>query len=243
MDVGIMTLIVAVSFGVLGMIVGFLIGKYSCKDEKSEDHTGIKALLEREISFISTKLESLQNEIKSKIEKITETTATEIKDRIENFVNEAEKLKEELNKAGISQGSILAFEKALKSLKNLNISVPNIDYSVLDRVNDNLSIVRADLQALAMKKEKESFSPPLQSVQKTVPFKVDSLIDSINSAIRLAKEINARAVKDELLTLASLLKEKDKNEFLKDLDKQALTSKELVIVLTSVKKELEGVER
>jgi len=93
-----------------------------------------------------------------------------------------------------------------------------------------------------MKKEKEKTLPPPSQPQKT-PFEVEFLIDSVNSAIRLAKELNARAVKDELLALASLLKEKDKDEFLKDLDKQAITSKELVVVLTGIKKELEGVKR
>jgi len=181
-------------------------------------------------------------EVRSFLSQITEDSIAKVKSEIKRFVNEIESLKGELQEAGVSAGSLVALEKALESLRNLEISPPRIDESVLTKINDNLTIIRADLQALAMKKEKEKTLPPPSQPQKT-PFEVEFLIDSVNSAIRLAKELNARAVKDELLALASLLKEKDKDEFLKDLDKQAITSKELVVVLTGIKKELEGVKR
>ncbi|MEO2069508.1 MAG: hypothetical protein ABGX27_08405 [Desulfurobacteriaceae bacterium] len=243
MDLGVVTLGVAVSFGVLGMIIGFFIGKFSCKGQENKDDSAeLKLMLEKKLSNFSTKLQSLQSEVKNLLSQITENSIAQVKSEIEKFISEIESLKSELQKVGLSPGSLLAFEKALESLRSLEISLPNIDKSILTKINDNLTIVRADLQALAMKKEKEKTKPSAPQPQKA-PLEVEFLIDSVDSAIRLAKELNARAVKDELLALASLLKEKDKDEFLKDLDKQAITSKELVVVLTGIKKELEGVKR
>ena len=84
-----------------------------------------------------------------------------------------------------------------------------------------------------------------QNKKENKEAKVDltHLIDAINAAITLAREINARAVKDELIAFANSLQKKDKNELLKDLDKQALTSRELVLVLSTIRKELKGVKR
>jgi hypothetical protein len=146
---------------------------------------------------------------------------------------ELDSLQQELKGLQLSNGSIQAFERAKQSLKDIRLSLPSIDQSLLTQVKDNLIIIRTDIQSL-MQNEKE---------RKEAEVDLTHLIDAVNSAITLAKEINTRAVKDELIAFANSLQEKDKNELLKDLDKQALTSKELVLVLSTIRKELKGVKR
>jgi putative transposase len=139
----------------------------------------------------------------------------------------------ELKRLQLSGGSIQAFEKARQSLESIKFSLPSIDQSLLTQIKDNLIIIRTDIQSLMQNKKKE----------KEVKVDLTHLIDTVNSAIALAREINARAVKDELIAFANSLQGKDRNELLKDLDKQALTSKELVLVLSTIRKEIKGAKR
>ena len=71
------------------------------------------------------------------------------------------------------------------------------------------------------------------------------LLETLESAISVSKKINASLVKDELLALAHSIKLDDGTELTKDLDAQALSAKELVVLLEELrerlKKELKGV--
>ncbi len=232
MDLGAMTLIVAVSFGAVGMLVGFFIGKSSHKEEdKKETVENIK--VDEKISLLSSKVERLTEEVKTKFSEFSKASLSEIERKVNELYKELDSLQQELKGLQLSSGSIQAFEKAKQSLKDIKLSLPSIDQSLLTQIKDNLIIIRTDIQSL-MQNEKE---------KSEVKVDLTHLIDAVNSAITLAKEINARAVKDELIAFANSLQEKDKNELLKDLDKQALTSKELVLVLSTIRKELKGVKR
>ena len=232
MDLGAMTLIVAVSFGAVGIVVGFLIGKSSHKgeDKKETVETG---KVDEEISLLSSKIEGLAEEVKAKFTEFSKASVNKIERKVDDLCKELDSLQEELRDLQLSSSSVQAFEKAKQSLKGIKLSLPSIDQSLLTQIKDNLIIIRTDIQSL-MQNKKE---------RKEVKVDLTHLIDSVNSAITLAREINARAVKDELIAFANSLQGKDKNELLKDLDKQALTSKELVLVLSTIRKEIKGAKR
>ena len=232
MDLGAMTLIVAVSFGAVGILVGFFIGKSSHKEEGKKEIVEDRKIDEK-ISLLSSKVEGLVKEVKTKFTEFSKASIDEIEKKLNELYKELDSLQQELNRLQLSSGSIQAFEKAKQSLKSIKLSLPSVDQSLLTQIKDNLIIIRTDIQSL-MQSKKES---------KEAKVDLTHLIDAINAAISLAKEINARAVKDELIAFANSLQKKDKNELLKDLDKQALTSRELVLVLSTIRKELKGVRR
>ena len=232
MDLGVMTVVVAVSFGAVGIVVGFLIGKSSHKGEDKKEVVEDRKVDEK-ISLLSSKVEGLTKEVKTKFTEFSKASIGEIERKVNELYKELDSLQQELNGLQLSNGSIQAFEKAKQSLKGIKLSLPSIDQSLLTQIKDNLIIIRTDIQSLMQsKKEKKGMKADLTH-----------LIDTLDSAIALAKEINARAVKDELIAFANSLQEKDKSELLKDHDKQALTSKELVLVLSTIRKELKGVKR
>ena len=106
---------------------------------------------------------------------------------------------------------------------------------MLTKIKDNLLIIRNDLQSLLLTQKEQS--------KTSVDTDLTYVVTSLESAIKLAKEINASMVKGELIALANSLKGNDRNELLKILDKEAITSKELVVLLSGIKKELEGAGR
>ena len=233
MDLGVITLVVAVSFGAVGILIGFLVGKSSHKGEAEKETAVEDRKVEEKISLLSSKVEKLSEEVRSRLAEFSKASMSEIERKVNELCKELDSLQRELNGFQISNGSIQAFEKARKSLESIRFSLPSIDQSLLTQIKDNLIIIRTDIQSLMQsKKEKKGMKADLTH-----------LIDTIDSAIALAKEINARAVKDELIAFANSLQKKDKNELLKDLDKQALTSRELVLVLSTIRKELKGVRR
>ena len=232
MDLGVMTLIVAVSFGAVGILIGFFIGKSSHKGEDKKEVIEDRKVDEK-ISLLSSKIERLAEEVKTKFTEFSKASIGEIERKVNELYKELDSLQQELNGLQLSNGSIQAFEKAKQSLKGIKLSLPSVDQSLLTQIKDNLIIIRTDIQSL-MQNKKEN---------KEAKVDLTHLIDAINAAITLAKEINARAVKDELIAFANSLQGKDRNELLKDLDKQALTSKELVLVLSTIRKEIKGAKR
>ncbi|ADY73214.1 hypothetical protein Dester_0563 [Desulfurobacterium thermolithotrophum DSM 11699] len=235
MDLGAITAIVAASFGTLGMIIGFIVGKFSFKGQEIEER--LKEVkkekeYEEKLSFLLAKIETLAKEVKNRITEFSETSIAEVEKKINELTKELEVLLDELKNQNLSVESIKALERALLAIKNIKFNLPSLDESLLTQIKDSLIIVRTDLQSLLMKRQENS------NIQELKTF-----LDSIDSAIKLAKELNARAVKSELITLANSLKNPDKEELLKDLDKQALTSKELVIMLSEIRKKIEGAKK
>jgi len=161
----------------------------------------------------------------------------EVRDRIQELKVELENLKKEMENVGITGSSRQALERSVEILKEFDISLPAVDNTLLTKIKDNLLIIRNDLQSLLLAQKEQ---PKAQTSQSS---NISTVLSSLESAIKLAKEINANMVKGELIVMANCLREEDKNELLKTLDREAITSKELVVLLSGIKKELEGAGR
>jgi len=96
------------------------------------------------------------------------------------------------------------------------------------QVKDNLLIIRNDVQNI-LSSTKEA--PNLDFTNLSVP---------IDRALELAREVNKALVRSELLSLIVSLRDESRKELVKELDKLALDSRELVSTLEVAKKELEG---
>jgi alanyl-tRNA synthetase len=236
MDVGVVTAVVAAVFGALGIVVGLLIAKFIRREEgKGEPELDEKT---QKLEALADDVENIINELKAKVQVLTRESIDEVRDKLKKLQTELESLKNEMESVGITDGSRQALEKSVEMLKEFDISLPAVDNSLLTQIKDNLLIIRNDLQSLLLaQKEQPKTSVPSTNVN------LASILSSIESAIKLAKEINASLVKNEFIVMANCLKESDKNEFLKALDREAITSKELVVLLSGIKKELEGAGR
>ncbi|SMP05487.1 hypothetical protein SAMN06265339_0305 [Desulfurobacterium pacificum] len=235
MDWGLVTAIVAAVFGFIGILIGIILGKAFSGGKKEVSEPANEVILSA-VSSLTGKIENVLKELKEKAEHFNQQVISSIEEEINELISNLEKLKVEIEKVGVTEGSRKAIDSSIEMLKNFRISAPNFDNSLLTQIKDNLLIVRNDLQALMLSKREEQKAA-------TVPVNFEKLISSIDSAIKLSKEINASLLKDELTVLADCLKKETLNSVLKDLDKQTLTAKEVALILTDVKKELEGVKK
>ena len=152
MDLGVMTVVVAVSFGAVGIVVGFLIGKSSHKGEDKKEVVEDRKIDEK-ISLLSSKVEGLAKEVKTKFTEFSKASIGEIERKVNELYKELDSLQQELNGLQLSNGSIQAFEKAKQSLKGIKLSLPSIDQSLLTQIKDNLIIIRTDIQSLIQNKK------------------------------------------------------------------------------------------
>ncbi|RUM87675.1 MAG: hypothetical protein DSZ25_03175, partial [Thermovibrio sp.] len=229
MELGSVTLIVAVVFSAIGIVVGIFISKLFF-GKKEETYV----LLEERIGGLTDKIESLVSELKEKVQKLRNDKLEEIRGELNSLAENVENLKVELK--GLDSVSPTTFEVLdgiASLLREVDLKLPEIDNSLLTQIKDNFIIVRNDIETLLSK---------YKSAQKSSYIgEIDTLIDLISSAVSLSEKINAALVKDELLTLASSLKGEGE-EIVKDLDKQAMNSKELTAMLREIKKKLEEVK-
>ena len=234
MDWGVITALVAVIFAALGIGIGFFMSKLL--SEKRE---------EVQVSSIEDRIEGITNRISETVEKVNrkltelkEEDVSQLKGEISSLEEEIKRLRSEIASLPLSSGSLEAVERAEKLLREIEFSLPEVDNSLLTQIKDSLIIVRNDVQSLIqMEKEKQKKEIPLQTPE------LENLLSPVDSALKLSREINASLVESELLALASSIKGDIGKEVVKELDKQALNSKELVLLLESIKKELEGVKR
>ncbi len=235
MDWGAITTLIAAVFGFLGIVVGIFISKFlSPKKEKGEEENIVPELLSRLEKGVE-EFESLLASLSRKVESLTKEEISKAEQDIEEILSLLNSLKENISSLELSQDSLQALDKAIKAAEDLKFSVPQIDTSLLMKIKDNLLIIRNDVQALLLSRKErvEEKKPSSDELKKA--------LSSLESALKLAKELNANLVKDELIVMANCLKSEDKNELLKAIDKEALTSKELVLLIREIKKELEGV--
>ena len=229
MELGSVTLIVAVVFSAIGIVVGIFISKLFF-GKKEETYV----LLEERIGGLTDKIESLVSELKEKVQKLRNDKLEEIRGELNSLAENVENLKVELK--GLDSVSPTTFEVLdgiASLLREVDLKLPEIDNSLLTQIKDNFIIVRNDIETLLSK---------YKSAQKSSYIgEIDTLIDLISSAVSLSEKINAALVKDELLTLASSLKG-DGEEVVRDLDKQAINSKELTAMLREIKRKLEEVK-
>lgn len=234
MGVGAATLIVAVTFSAIGIVVGILISKFlSGREPPQPDLTGIKERIEG----LSDRIAVLVDGIKEKIKKAQSERVEELKRNVDGLLSEIDRLKSSLYRLNLTEGSISALERAEKLLKEIEFNLPKIDESLLTQVKDSLLILRNDVETL-LSKTKKSTKPTSSAVDLSV---VDSIITSLDSALSLSKRLNTLLVKGELTAMASSFKNEELTSLVKELDDQALNSKELVLLLEDVKKKLEEV--
>lgn len=232
MDWGVITAVVAAIFAALGIGIGLFMSKFfSGKEEKNQ----VSAVEER-IEGIADRISETAKRVNEKLETLREESLAELKREIASLEEDVKRLKREVATLPLSAGSLEAIEKAEKLLREIEFTLPAVDSSLLTQIKDNLIILRNDVQSLLQlekeKEEKASQIPDLEGV-----------LFSVNSALELSRKINAALVKSELLTLAASIKGDLKGDVVKELDDQALNSKELVLLLEGVKKELEGVAK
>ncbi len=239
MDLGAVTLIVAITFAGIGIVVGFIISKLiSAKESSQQDLSTLKERIEG----LTDRINGLVEEIKEKLKRVQSERIEEIRSEFESLLSEVERLKRELHQLDLSESSIEAIERTENLLQEVEFNLPKVDESLLTQVKDSLLILRNDVENLMLKlKEKAATPPPSPSSPCLDPSALDSVLGSISSAIELSKRLNTLLVKGELTALANSFKNEELTSLVKELDDQALNSKELVVLLEEVKKKLEEV--
>jgi len=240
-DWGILTVIVAAVFAAMGIAIGLFLARTLASREEKEDISSI----EEDVRLISTRIEEIVNSLREKLENLREDKLQQVKEELSRLEEEIRELRREIMALPVSPGSIDALETAEKALKEIDFSLPSVDNSLLTKIKDNLIILRNDVQALSLslaqqkereKEEKVEEPPPAPAIPN-----LSDLLLSVDTALDLSKKVNAALVKSELMGLASALKGEYGDELVRILDDQALNSKELVLILQQLRKELEGV--
>ncbi|WP_457678877.1 hypothetical protein [Thermovibrio sp.] len=229
MDWGVLTAVVAALFTAIGIGIGFFLAKVLKKEEKPD-----YSILEGKVEASLSRLQDTLRRVDERLSFLREDTVSELKKEVSSLEEEVKKLKEEISNLPLSPATLEAIEKAEELLRELNFNVPSIDYDALTKVKDNLLIVRNDVQSL-LQIEKEKKREEKASKRDT-----SQLLTTVDSALKLAKEINRAFVRGELLSLAASIKGDLGKELVKELDNQALSSKEIVVLLEELKKEMSG---
>ncbi len=234
MDWGLITAVVAAVFGFIGIVTGMTLAKVTTGGEKKVSPKPLEDITPK-VEALTKRIEETLSDLKEKGERLNQQLLSSVEREVEELLLSFEELKREIEKVGLTESSRKALESALEVLKNFKLSHPNFDNSLLMQVKDNLLIIRNDLQSLILSKE-----------EKTSLNNLKDIFSSIDSAINLAREINVTLLKDELSILTDCLKKEEMDTILKDIDRQTLAAKELVLLLNDlkerIKKGLKGVK-
>jgi len=239
MDLGTATLFVAVVFSAIGVVVGIMIAKFL--SDREHERLDLAEVKER-IEGLTDRINFLVEELKEKLKKVKSEKIEELKLEVETLLSEIERLKSSLRQLDLSEDSISALNRAELLLQEVDFHLPNIDESLLTQVKDSLLILRNDVELL-LSKTKDTPKPVSPAPVSPIldPSLLDSVMTSLDSALTLSRRLNAHLVKGELVALANSLKNEELSSLVKELDDQALNSKELVVLLEEVKKKLEEV--
>jgi len=232
MDWGIITILVAAIFAAMGIAIGYFMAKVLAGRESKEDFS----VVEERVFGISEKISEAVEKLKERLLSLKEDKVEEVKKEVEALEEDLLRLKEDVATLPLTPGSFEALERAELLLKELDFTLPSIDTSLLTQIKDNLIILRNDVQTLLQSQKQE----PQETVE--LP-ELDDLKLSVKTALELSRSLNAALVKGELLGLLSSLKGDAGKELVKVLDEQAISSKELVLILEKIKKELEEVAK
>ena len=230
MDVGLISTIVAGIFGALGVVVGFFLGKSIPKPHVEQITTSDSELIKmnNSIKELVNKVESLQTVILSAETVKPENIENQIKDIIQNLEN----VKNLANQKGIALTSITQIEESINTLKNLQNTKHESGYeSLLISIKDNIMVVRNGIQSLKFDLEE----------QRKGATKID--VEKLKLAIKNAENINREAVKGDLISLIHAIKGEDGSELRATMDKIALESKELTLILKDLLQKSSGVKR
>ncbi len=186
---------------------------------------------------LSDRIALLVDELKEKIKKVQSERVEELRADVDNLLSEIERLKNSLRHLELSEDSVSALDKAESLLQEVEFNLPKINESLLMQVKDSLLILRNDVETI-LSKTKESPRVSSPAVDLSV---IDSIISSVDSALTLSKRLNTLLVKGELTALGESFKNDELASLVKELDDQALNSKELVVLLEDVRKKLKEV--
>ncbi len=232
MDLGTVTLIVAAVFTGIGIVLGFLISRLlSAKEQPQVDMSN----LEENVNVAIRRVEDLVGRVNEKIDNLKVDQVKRLKEEIGRLISEVNGLGELLRDLDVSESSIKALREAESLLRKLDFEIPEINQSLLTKVNDNLIILRTDIENIRSKMKGKNVPSIDQSV-------LNSVIDAVNTALELTKKLNTSLVRSELTTMAGSFKKEELSQLVKELDSQSLDSKELVVLLEEIKKKLEGVK-
>ena len=226
MDTGMITIVVAALFCGIGVVVGFLIGKMACssKNEREEIVPVDVASVETAINDLKSVVESLTKEI----ENSTKEVVASQRSKISEIISVIEKLKEQLDSAGLPLKSSSYIDDILFSLKSIDMnSLPSLEFDedFITQLKDKIDIIRTEIESLKLSINEMKSKPSEPSPEISLDF------EKIRKAVEFAREINEDAVKGDLISLMYSFKEDDKTDLLKTMDNIALNSKQLVFIL------------
>jgi uncharacterized protein YihD (DUF1040 family) len=143
-----------------------------------------------------------------------------------------ENVKNLAGQKGIELTSIIQIEESINTLRNLQNIKPESGYeSLLTSIKDNIMVVRNEIQSLKFDLEE----------QRKGATKID--VEKLKLAIKNAENINREAVKGDLISLIYAIKGEDESELRATMDKIALESKELTLILKDLLQKSSGVKR
>jgi hypothetical protein len=232
MDWGILTAIVAAFFAAVGLALGYFLSKFLSEKEEKEDR--LDAVEER-VSEIGEKISEIAERIKEALFNLREDKVADLKGEVAFLEEALSQLSGEVKQLPLTPSSLEALDRAFLLLKEIDFNLPEIDPTLFTQIKDSLIILRNDVQTLLQLEREKPTKPELPEL--------DELQLSVSTALRLARDINRALVRGELLSLAASLKGDTGSQLVKELDEQSLASKELVLILEKVKKELDEVGR
>jgi hypothetical protein len=215
MEMGILTTGVAIFFSFSGMLVGYLLGRGD-----REEIAYIE--IEEGFSRLKTSIEELQEYFN----KCKEVKEEEIEAKLEKVKNNFEELKLKVLSLRITPAIQKTIEEISSAFVKFTANLPEIDESLLVQINDNLLIVRSDLERLLIEEREKKKEPE-------VP------VEKIKELLKEVKSLNEELLKTELNALSESIKGNLKEEVVKALDRQVLTSKKLAQVVSNILKEVE----
>ena len=210
MEMGILTTGVAIFFSFSGMLVGYLLGRGD-----REEIAYIE--IEEGFSRLKTSIEELQEYFN----KCKEVKEEEIEAKLEKVKNNFEELKLKVLSLRITPAIQKTIEEISSAFVKFTANLPEIDESLLVQINDNLLIVRSDLERLLIEEREKKKEPE-------VP------VEKIKELLKEVKSLNEELLKTELNALSESIKGNLKEEVVKALDRQVLTSKKLAHVVSNI---------
>jgi hypothetical protein len=222
MDLGSVTLLVAVVFSSIGIAIGIGISKLFSKSKEEAD-VDFEFIQER-IETLARKIENLVSNIEDKVNFLREENLKSFENEIKKLIDDLKKLKQDLVKVEASNHTYEVLDKIIRSLSEIDYEVPKSNEALLTQIKDSFLIVRNDLEMIL-------------SNCKNSQRQESNIKESLNTAVELAKKINKALVGSELLSLADSVKGNNK-EIVKLLDEQAINSKELVTILEGMRQQI-----
>ncbi len=264
MSFELLTILVALFFSIAGVILGFTIAKKTSpvavkesRDETTPRLSEVKAMFEQlnlKINMIATILEKGVENITSQdkelfdsfiasLEELAQKLSPfeELRPLVEEMVSLKSRLQAVLTKPSSSfdpkilENMAVVISKIndkVSSLKSLETKLEKCE-SEKDAFLREITKLKSEIQALERKASMAATAPA------SAPSKPSVDTAKLKAALRTAREVNREAVKSDLIAMIQAVKDgKDAKALLKSIDKIALDTKELAVLLDEIIKGL-----